>query len=118
MESIVLADLAAALCLHPQTIYRLVHGASGPKSKWKESVSLADAARVLQTDPTVLSRFLIAVSQGEDEACDLGSAAMILDCTEQTIRNKIKAGKLPVLAKTPGKPRFSREALKRIASAS
>lgn len=115
MESIVLADLAAALCFNPQTICRLIHGNSGPRSKWRESVSLQDASRALQADPTVLSQFLTARSQNKDEACDLDAAAMILDLSDNTIRKRIKENSIPVLARSSGQLRFSREALKKIA---
>lgn len=111
MESIVVAALAEALCFHPQTLARLIHGRSTPKSKLQESVSLLDIAPALQADVTTLSSFLIAQAKGEDEAIDLEMAGMILDRSERQLRRDIKEGIIPVLVHTRNAMRFSREAI-------
>lgn len=111
METIELPDMAAALCCHPRTLSRLIHGRFGARSLQKAQVSLALAAPLLKTEQLPLSQFLNAVQRGEDEALTPEFAMMVLDKPRSTFFRLLKEGKIPVIVHVGRFSRFSRNAL-------
>ncbi len=111
METIELTVMAAALSCQPRTLCRLIHGLSAARSLQKAPVSLERAARYLQTDRQVLSRFLDDALNGRDEALTPEFAVMVSGKTRPTFYRLVKEGRIPAIVHVGRFSRFSREAI-------